>query len=61
MIRTFANASKTKEVLESWLDEWVFSVKSHEEYLNKVGAVNLITLQANSHLKYSTRVKRGSK
>lgn len=61
MIRSFASASKSKDGLQNWLDEWVFSVKNHEEYLDKVGASKLVSLQANSHLKYSTRVKRGAK
>jgi glutaconate CoA-transferase subunit A len=61
MIRGFANASKTKEGLQSWLDEWVFGVKNHEEYLNKVGASKLVSLQANSYFKYSTRLQRGAK
>lgn len=61
MIRNFANASKTQGSFDRWMDEWVFSVKDHEQYLNKIGAFNLVNLKANSHLKYSTRVKRGAR
>lgn len=34
-------ATKTPESYDAWLDEWVFGVKDHEEYINKVGAERL--------------------
>lgn len=61
MIRSFSDASKMEASFDSWMDEWVFSVKNHNEYLDKVGASTLVNLKANSYMKYSTRVKRGAK
>ncbi|MFT9847298.1 CoA transferase subunit A [Aneurinibacillus sp. REN35] len=58
-IREFSSASKTDEGFTVWADEWVYGVKDHEEYLNKVGVSRLEKLRANSYHKYSTKVKRG--
>jgi glutaconate CoA-transferase subunit A len=60
-INEFANASKTEAKLEAWLDEWVYGVGSHEEYLDKLDVSRLLSLKANSYYKYSTRVVRGSR
>jgi glutaconate CoA-transferase, subunit A len=60
-IKDFATASKTEAGLEAWLDEWVYGVGSHEEYLDKLDVSHLMSLKANSYYKYSTRAIRGSK
>lgn len=60
-INGFATASKKEETLQAWLDEWVYGVKDHQEYLDKLQVSRLTTMKANSYQKYSTRVKRGSK
>lgn len=60
-IREFAAASKTDERFATWADEWVYGVKDHEEYLNKLGVSRLEKLRANSYRKYSTKVKRGTR
>lgn len=60
-IREFAAASKTDEGFATWADEWVYGVKDHEEYLNKLGVSRLEKLRANSYRKYSTKVKRGTR
>lgn len=60
-IREFASASKTEEGFQAWVDEWVYGVKDHDEYLNKLGFSRLEKLRANSYHKYSTKVKRGAR
>jgi glutaconate CoA-transferase, subunit A len=60
-IKDFAIASKTEAGLEAWLDEWVYGVSSHEEYLDKLEVSRLMSLKANNYYKYSTRAVRGSK
>jgi len=60
-IRNFYQASKKQETFDAWAQEWIFGVKSHEEYLEKVGLTQLEKLRANSALGYSTRVKRGTR
>lgn len=53
------NHSRTQESFDRWADEWIFGVKDHTEYLNKLGAETLQNLRANSVLKWSTHLKRG--
>ncbi|WP_416825231.1 CoA transferase subunit A [Ectobacillus polymachus] len=60
-IHEFATASKNESTLAAWLDEWVYGVDSHEEYLDKLNVSRLLDLRANNYYKYSTRAKRGSK
>lgn len=60
-IREFASASKTEEGFRAWVDEWVYGVRDHDEYLDKLGFSRLEKLRANSYHKYSTKVKRGSR
>lgn len=45
--------------MKKWLDEWVFSPKSWEEMMTKVGAKRLLDLKADSTTGYSTRILRG--
>lgn len=59
-INDFATASKTESGTQDWLDEWVYGVGSHEEYLDKLNVSRLMNLKANSYYKYSTRAERGS-
>jgi glutaconate CoA-transferase subunit A len=41
----YDKASKTDEDFNKFLDEWVYGVKDHEEYRNKLGAVRLSKLK----------------
>ncbi|MDI6616766.1 MAG: CoA-transferase [Syntrophaceae bacterium] len=43
--RSFSNASKTREGVMAWIDEWVYDLKNHEEYMNKVGVDRLSKLR----------------
>ncbi|MHC1760034.1 MAG: CoA transferase subunit A [Negativicutes bacterium] len=58
-IAEYHNNSKTQEDFDRWAAEWVYGVKSHDDYLNKIGGARLIKLRANSELKWSTGAKRG--
>ena len=47
--------------MKKWLDEWVFSPKSWEDLIVKLGAKRLLDLKADSVTGYSTRIMRGKK
>lgn len=53
--------SRTQEAFDRWAEEWIFDVKNHTQYLEKLGSERLTNLRANSALKWSTNVKRGSR
>jgi glutaconate CoA-transferase subunit A len=40
-IKEYQKASRTDEGTQKWLDEWVFGVKDHFEYLDKLGSRRL--------------------
>jgi glutaconate CoA-transferase subunit A len=50
--------SRTKETFKAWVDEWVFGMKDHNQYLDKIGGSRLTSLRSNSALKWSTNVVR---
>lgn len=60
-IKDFFNNTRTQEGFDAWAAEWIFGVRDHEEYLNKLGVSRLETLRASSALGYSPKVKRGSR
>ena len=49
--------SKSVESVQAWLDEWVFGVKDHNEYLEKLGKGTLERLQVEA--KYSEQINYG--
>lgn len=54
--------SKTQEDFDKFLDEWVYGVKDHNEYLNKLGATRLLDLKVVPGLGYaSKKLKEGVK
>lgn len=60
-IKEFFNKTRTQEGFNAWAQEWIFGVKDHDEYLNKLGVNHLEKLRASTVLGYSTKVKRGSR
>lgn len=60
-IRDFYSKTRTQEGFDAWAQEWVFGVKDHYEYLEKLGVRRLENLRANSALNYSSKVKRGAR
>jgi glutaconate CoA-transferase subunit A len=45
-ITEYVKAAKTQAGLESWVHEWVFAMRTHDEYLDKIGAARLQYLRA---------------
>jgi glutaconate CoA-transferase subunit A len=43
---------------KEYLDEWVYGVKSHEEYLEKIGSTTLLQIKANPVLGYAVGLDR---
>ena len=43
------------ETFKDYLDKWVYSVKDHDELLDKIGGARLMRLKNEPHLGYSTR------
>lgn len=43
---------------KEYLDEWVYGVKNHEEYLNKIGSNMLLKIKANPVLGYAVGLDR---
>ena len=60
-IRDFYNETRTQEGFDAWAEKWIFGVNNHDEYLEKLGIRRLETLRSNSALKYSSKVKRGTR
>lgn len=52
-LKVYDVASKTEEGFKAFLDEWVYGVKDHDEYLNKLGATRLIKLNNVQGLGYA--------
>lgn len=55
--RAYDKASKTEEDFKAFLNEWVYGVKDHNEYLEKLGANRLIALKNVEGFGYSTEIK----
>lgn len=55
MYREYAGDDKK---FKEYLDKWVLSVKTHEEYLNKVGAEMLMKIKANPVIGYAVGLDR---
>lgn len=51
-------ASKTEEAFKEFLDKYVYGVKSHEEYLNNLGATRLINLKETPGFGYATDLSK---
>jgi glutaconate CoA-transferase subunit A len=49
--------SQSHESTEQWLEEWVYNLKDHEEYLEKLSSKRLLTLEPDSD--YATPVDMG--
>lgn len=45
-LRDYVQKARTQKGFEEWADTWIFSVKDHHGYLNKLGAARLEKLRA---------------
>lgn len=52
---------RDQKAFDEFAEKWIFSVNSHEEYLEKLGVRKLEELRASSIMGYSTRAKRGKR
>jgi glutaconate CoA-transferase subunit A len=50
--------AKDDESFTGYLKEWVFGVKNHEEYLDKIGGSGLMTIRANPVIGYTPGLDR---
>ena len=48
-----ANGVAIPETFKDYLDKWVYSVKDHNDLLNKIGGARLVSLNSAPHLGYS--------
>ena len=51
--------SKSDDQFACFADEWIYGVKDHNDYLNKLGGSRIVSLKANSSLKWSCSIRRG--
>jgi glutaconate CoA-transferase subunit A len=57
----YVGKAKTDEGFKQWADVWVFGVKNHDEYLNKLGASRLEKMRALPPYGYRPRMRGGAK
>lgn len=50
--REIMAASKTREGIEAWMDKWIYGLRDHNEYKEKVGLERLAKLQQMEHDNY---------
>ena len=60
-LRSYDIASKTQEDFEAFLKEWVYDLKDHYEYLDKLGASRLFKLKVVPGLGYSKDMTKEAK
>jgi glutaconate CoA-transferase subunit A len=57
-LNLYKKVANDDEAFKKYLDEWVYGVKSHEEYLEKVGSTTLLQIKANPILGYAVGLDR---
>ena len=53
--RSYYCCTISARTFKDYLDKWVYSVKDHDELLDKIGGARLMRLKNEPHLGYSTR------
>lgn len=54
----YKKVARDDTLFRAYLDEWVYGVASHEEYLKRVGAKALLSIKANSIVGYAPGLNR---
>ena len=54
----YKKVAKDDDSFKEYLDEWVYGVADHEEYLNRVGAAALLDIKANPFVGYAQGLDR---
>lgn len=57
-LNLYKKVADDDRTFKEYLDEWVYGVKSHEEYLEKIGSTNLLQIKANPVLGYAVGLDR---
>lgn len=57
----FNKSTKTQAGFDEFAEKYIYGVKDHEEYLEKLGVKRLESLRASQATGYSSRVKRGTR
>jgi len=57
-LNLYKKVADDDRTFKEYLDEWVYGVKSHEEYLEKIGSTTLFQIKANPVLGYAVGLDR---
>jgi glutaconate CoA-transferase subunit A len=57
-LNMYKDVAKSDDSFKRYLDEWVYGVKSHEEYLDKLGGRGLMEIKANPIIGYTPGLDR---
>jgi glutaconate CoA-transferase, subunit A len=57
-LNMYKKIAKDDDLFRQYLDKWVYSVSSHEEYLDKIGASTLLRIKANPVFGYAPGLDR---
>lgn len=57
-LNLYKKVAEDETLFKKYLDEWVYGVTSHEEYLDKVGVSNLLKIKANPVIGYAPGLDR---
>jgi glutaconate CoA-transferase subunit A len=57
-LNLYKRMAQDDDLFNEYLDEWVYGVKSHDEYLDKVGSSALLAIKANPVLGYAVGLDR---
>ncbi len=57
-LNLYKKVADDDRTFKEYLDEWVYGVKSHEEYLEKIGSTTLLQIKANPVLGYAVGLDR---
>jgi len=57
-LNLYKKTAEDDKLFQEYLDEWVYGIKSHEEYLEKVGKDMLLTIKADPTLGYAPGLDR---
>lgn len=60
-LKNYNRTVRDQKAFDEFAEKWIFSVDSHEEYLEKLGTKRLGELRASPIMGYSTRIKRGTR
>jgi len=57
-LNMYRSVAKDDATFRQYLDEWVYGVASHDEYLDKIGGSGLMTIKANPVIGYTQGLDR---